>query len=250
MDRETARRLNALTRHFYESSAIGFRAARELAWPSWWQVLEILSPALADLSRVSVLDVGCGNGRFAHLLSASLRQPFTYMGLDGSPQLVGLAEQRLRGVPESRCAVWDFVEKDFSDLPDRDFNLIAAFGVLHHVPGFSRRREFLAGLCRLLLRGGTLALSTWRLRPEGELRRKVLPWEELGSYTGEPIDSRQLEPGDHLILKENQGVRYCHFLGPLEMGELLQGLPLTPIASFDADGLNAPLNHYVLLRKV
>lgn len=249
MDRETAQQLNHLTRRFYDSSAIGFRAARESPRPGWRRALALLAPLLAKRSRISILDVGCGNGRFAQLLADSLRQPFTYRGVDGSPRLVALAEQRLRSLPDARCTVWDFVEGDVAELPDRDLDLVAAFGVLQHVPGFDRRGELLRGLCGLLRSGGVLALSTWRMRPEEELGRKVLPWEALASYCREPIDREQMEPGDLLIVKRGWGVRFCHFLDPSEMERLSRDLPAEPVASFDADGRSGPLNHYVLLRR-
>jgi tRNA (uracil-5-)-methyltransferase TRM9 len=235
-----------LTRSFYEGSALGFCAANELPSSGWGQVLDLLQPALASLPALSVLDVGCGNGRFFRCLAQQLERPFTYLGLDSSQQLVALA--RARSAESASFQVMDFVDGDLNEqLGNRRFELVAAFGVLHHIPGRQRRRRFLEALCRLVHPGGALALSTWRKSSDEQLRRKVVDWPEFNRQINEPFDLAQIEAGDHLVHKPGQGVRYCHFVEKSEAQDLLADLPLSLLADFTADGRAGHRNHYFVL---
>jgi SAM-dependent methyltransferase len=237
-----------LTRSFYEGSALGFCAANELPSSGWVQVLELLQPALASLPSLSVLDVGCGNGRFYRCLAQQLGRSFTYLGLDSSQQLIALARARSAESRNVCCQVVDFVDGDLDEqLGNRRFALVAAFGVLHHVPGRQRRRRFLEALCRLVLPGGSLAISTWRKYSDKQFRRKVMDWPELNRQIGEPIDLTQIEAGDHLVHKPGRGVRYCHFIEDGEAQDLLADLPLSILADFTADGRVGHRNRYFVL---
>jgi SAM-dependent methyltransferase len=66
MDTETINRLNAINRAFYATVADDFDQTRGTAWPGWQRLLPYLSTPL------SVLDIGCGNARFALFLHDSL----------------------------------------------------------------------------------------------------------------------------------------------------------------------------------
>ena len=69
MDPATANALRALNRRFYEERAREFSDSRNAPWPGWLR----LAPHLRELAEggraISLLDAGCGNGRFAHFLA-------------------------------------------------------------------------------------------------------------------------------------------------------------------------------------
>ena len=66
MDTETINRLNAINHAFYATVADDFDQTRGTAWPGWKRLLPYLTTPL------SVLDVGCGNARFALFLHDNL----------------------------------------------------------------------------------------------------------------------------------------------------------------------------------
>src|ERR1700741_2300315 len=66
MDAKTINYLNNINRNFYATVADDFDQTRATAWPGWQRLLPYLSMPL------SVLDVGCGNARFARFLHDDL----------------------------------------------------------------------------------------------------------------------------------------------------------------------------------
>lgn len=69
MDTKTINHLNAINRAFYATVANDFDQTRGTAWPGWKRLQPYLTLPL------SVLDVGCGNARFALFLGDTLITP-------------------------------------------------------------------------------------------------------------------------------------------------------------------------------
>ncbi len=80
-----------------------------------------------DLSQKNVLDLGCYAG---NVLSMDLaRNSRSYLGIDLSPKGINELNKRLKNFPEARAEVIDFLSDEFKE---KDFDLIYAYGVLHH----------------------------------------------------------------------------------------------------------------------
>jgi SAM-dependent methyltransferase len=195
-----------------------------------------------------VLDVGCGNGRLGRFVAE--RTPgLRYTGLDASPELLALAAQAGGLGEDPELLRVDLVEDDLAHaLGDRRFDLIACFGVLHHLPGRDRRRALLAELLARLAPGGRLCLTCWRLAQFERARQRILPWEAWNATHTPRIDPEQLEPGDHLLPWDlGQGHRYVHFAHESETGELLAQLPCRVLECFTADGRSGDANRYFVV---
>ena len=63
----TAEQLSRITSEFYAQQAQSFSATRQMPWQGWQQCLNAM-PQLLSGEKPSVLDVGCGNLRFARYL--------------------------------------------------------------------------------------------------------------------------------------------------------------------------------------
>lgn len=250
MNTETVAALNRITRRFYDKSAYGFAVTHEAPRPGWGKVLDTLAPSMKILPDLSVLDVGCGNGRFARFFKDYCKRPFSYLGLDASPALIELAAADVADIEGATCAPFDFVEDSLETLiRDQTFALVVAFGVLHHIPGRSRRRGLLKQLYRRVAPGGALACSIWRAQHPEQAGQETLSWEEYNRRSREPVEIAQLETGDNLVVRRGYAARYCHFVDDAETTRLVDGLPVDQIDTFTADGRAGTLNRYLLLRR-
>lgn len=235
VDQVTRRRLNQINQTFYASAAQEFDATRRRAWPGWLQAL-----CRTDAPIQSVIDIGCGNGRFALFLSERQPTPFDYTGIDNSRGLIQLARARLSRFERIalRLIELDLVE---DDLPQLQAQLVVLFGVLHHVPGFRQRRELLARCAEMVAPGGHLVFAAWRFFEEERFRARILPWK----------DCLAVEENDYLLdwRRGEPGLRYCHYVDDAEHDDLIAATGLPAQADFRADGASGRLNRYAVLRR-
>lgn len=252
MNAKTQQALIDINRAFYAGVADDFSDSRWDPWPGWRRALRHLKQS-AD-RPISVLDVGCGNGRFASFLEDELGQPFRYLGLDSSSALLSHAHGA--GDPPSHI---EFAQREILDstvqlVPAGSrYDLIALFGVLHHVPAEASRRDLLQRLISHLTVGGILIVTAWQFGAFERFRARMLPWQTYNDRISdalEQIDERELEAGDHLLRWGATSLpRYCHFTNPDQLRELLATDRTEWVDEFSADGKTGDLNRYAVLRR-
>jgi SAM-dependent methyltransferase len=266
MNAETVAALLELNRRFYGRYAAEFSASRQRPWPGWDRLVDRLAAGRPPPSRaagpLAVLDVGCGNGRFASYLAGRWPGPFSYLGLDSCPALLEVAAERLGDLPgDGRLRQLDLTARGELDrtLGSRRFDLIALFGVLHHLPGSDTRRSLLLRLARHLAPSGLLAASIWQRHRRSDFAAKVLPWSRYNRrrsrersppdrLPGGAIAVDQLERGDTLLTWAGDATtpRYCHFPGGAEIAGWCEELDCDLADRFEADGSDARENLYLV----
>ena len=256
LNAETVDNLLAINRRFYDRFATSFSDTRQRPWRGWDRVLEHL-PGSATRA-LSVLDVGCGNGRFAAFLADHQRPASRFVGLDNSSRsLLEVAQRSCSHLPDHRFQPFELITQSLAEVLDGErFDVIVLFGVLHHVPGLHHRRNLLRTLGRHLAPDGGLVATAWLRDRYPGFEHRTVPWTRYNlrcrqhpGAAGQPIDRDQLETGDFLLTwKElDDTPRYCHFPDDAEIHDWVQASGLGLRTSFEADGRTGRDNRYLIL---
>jgi tRNA (uracil-5-)-methyltransferase TRM9 len=236
LNEDTIHRLNDINREFYRVTAAEFDETRRQAWPGW---KPYLNPSAAAFS---VLDVGCGNGRFGVFLAQNVSANIHYHGIDNNALLLSRAADSLSILANisAKLEECDIVD---NPLSEGQYDLVALFGVLHHVPSFERRTGLLRMLAERITDGGMLAFACWRFYEEPRWRERIRPWpDDLAEY---------LEADDYLLdwRRGETALRYCHYVDDTEHGALIAATGLREVARYRADGAGGVSNCYSILQR-
>jgi SAM-dependent methyltransferase len=243
MKTSTARRLVQLNHDFYARFAGEFAASRS-ALPDG--ILHALD-ALAGCR--SLLDVGCGDGRVARVLARRRgpRRVERYRGVDQSAELLRrLIDASPPLPPDYRAVLADITRPGWSRQPAlgrRRFEAAVCFASLFHVPGPRRRLRLLREVRALLAADGRAAVSVWRLLHVPRLRRKVVPWREVG------IAPAEVERGDLLVdwRRGGRGLRYVHHFEAGELEDLCRRAGFAIVDDYLSDGATGDMSRFLLL---
>lgn len=245
MSQTTQQRLLTLNRQFYATVAEPFDATRA-GLPVGWQGLRKWLPTPSVERPLRVLDVGCGNGRWAWMLEER-GVPCSYTGVDGDEKLLRLAAENMRHLTGVHATFHqaDFTTPDWFAplaLQPASFELIVCLAALHHAPGYNLRAQVVQSLATLLAPTGVLIFSHWQFLRSERFVRKQIAWQTIG------LTSAEVEPGDALLPWQQGGyaVRYVHQIDEQEMAMLAQDAGLDVLASFYADGKEGNLNLYMI----
>lgn len=91
------------------------------------QVYDLHRIWFGDLANKKVLDLGCFRGNYWSLYLAENAKSYT--GIDLSDVAIGQLQERIQSFPNAKAVAIDFLSDEFEE---RDFDLIYAYGVLHH----------------------------------------------------------------------------------------------------------------------
>lgn len=241
MDETLARRLAKLNSRFYQQVSASFSATRQTGWPGWERVAH--EAGLGEGAQADVLDLACGNLRFARFLSGRGVRARVF-AVDNCDEL---AQEGLAG---EACAHYLHVDvvraldepgglrRALSDVPTCD--LAVCFGFLHHLAMPQHRSEVLRTLVDVVRPGGVVAVSLWQFARDERLMARAVPVDGGGE-------------GDYLLGWQGRKdvARYCHSFSEDEADALSASCAsLTcELARFSADGRTGDLNRYLVLRK-
>lgn len=252
MDADIASRLLAVNQEFYQTFAVPFSATRQRLQPGVQRLFAFVPEV------VRLLDVGCGNGELWRALDRRGHRG-QYVGVDFSPGLLAAAQESSpagknapasgeTGAPtiagttlQAAFLAADLGQASWADgLPAGSFDRVAAFAVLHHLPGWDLRLRVLQSIRRLLADEGLFFLSNWQFLNSPRLRQRIQPWAAIG------LDESQVDPGDYLLdwRQGGHGLRYAHHYDTAELGLLAQAAGFQVIETFLSDGAEGNLGLY------
>ncbi len=248
MQTTTIQKLNQLNKQFYLDVAEDFSQTRNSFWQGWKEII----PHITTKKQLTVLDVGCGNGRFAHFLTQQFPNlTIKYTGFDNSAVLLKHAEVKLQAVElKPQLTELDLIEHLLSKqnlLDKQSFDLVVAFGVFHHIPSFDLRNKLFQQLSTLVAQNGILCISFWQFLNSVKLRERIIDPKTI------VLDATEFEENDYILdwrAGERPAYRYCHYTNNEEEVALLKQTTLKVTDEFFADGATNNLNHYLVLKKL
>ena len=248
MKSQVKNRLKEINREFYQKQAEEFSETRSRPWQGWRRVKEIVEEQISK-DVIDVLDIGCGNGRFGRFIEKSDNALINYVGVDSSKELVVIASEVS---DKFRVFEFDVVDGDLQNfLRKTGFDVVVAFGLMHHIPGRDERLKLLAQWSKLLSEDGLMAVSFWQFDQDEKIVKRTLSEEDVAKTLDVQQESSGLEKGDYLMCwgGNKKNIRYCHSFSDEEVKRLIEELALELVEEYQADGNNCKLNKYVVLRK-
>ncbi len=245
MNLDTVRRLIQLNLQFYQTFAPHFSVTRQHLQPGVRRIIEMLPEV------TNVLDLGCGNGELGHTLARSGRRG-AYLGLDFCPELLEIAlnqgnlSTETSFINKYKDFPVSFLQTDltnpnwYEQIPNRPYDFVLAFAVLHHLPGYVLRIETLRQVSKVLKPGGYFVHSEWQFLNSPRLRTRILPWEKIG------LSEHQVDPGDYLLdwKQGGYGLRYVHHFSEEDLARLAQETDYQICQSYLSDGEGGKLGLY------
>ncbi len=267
MTPKTIQTLSRLNQRFYELSGSKWNAKPNYYWEGWVELLKYLE-YLKPKKSIRVLDIGCGNGRFANFLMeyfpVDVPKQIEYIGVDFSvPMLNQITDQtRLDNLSihkiTRRFAQVDLIEEPIDGLGlDFDsFDLIVAFGLIHHIPSHTLRSQSVNNWAKYLAQNGLFVMTTWQYLDVPRLAKHCLdPTDFVTQAIYQGLKIEKMEKGDNLLkwvkyMPEGQyTLRYSHYFEDREIEEILEASGLQAIASYRMDGGTEVRNKYWVAKK-
>lgn len=241
MKQTTITKLNQLNQQFYQTIASEFDKTRYTSWQGWQQLVQFFP----EDKPLRILDVGCGNARFANFLALQQVPVESYLGIDTNQFL--LHQAKVKNFPFPTRFVNHDIIQNLDTFPNRQqYDLIVLFGIMHHIPSFRLRQKLLQNLDNILDNNGVLIFAAWQFLSIPSLKKRVVSWKVLPK-----IDLLDLETHDYLLdwRKGKNAYRYCHWIDQTEIKKLTRVLQCTKVSQYYADGKNDKSNAYVVLQK-
>ncbi len=209
----------------YDELATDFSNSRAYPWKGWAKVKEYVEES--QKKPFSVLDLGCGNGRFADFLKTEKMEFENYLGIDNSKELLQIAEER-HSRDKVQFMFGDLEESWENNLTDK-FDVIVIFGVMHHISTSEKRVELLKKMKSLLDENGVIIVTYW----------------QFGKYPRFTDKAESLGNNDYLLPFNGESkARFCHFVDEQEATELEKQAGCEVVTSYYSDGSDEQLNLY------
>jgi tRNA (uracil-5-)-methyltransferase TRM9 len=251
MTPQTEKKLIDINRHFYDTISKFWNNDPEYYWRGWYELIPFIQAQIDSKKCVSVLDLGCGNGRFLSFLHSQFSGvDFTYVGVDNA---------QFEKIDPTKYSTIDakFVEADILfdewDFGQKTFDIVVAFGLIHHIPGERLLSDFFANVAGVMNEQGITIVTTWQyMRLERLQKRLILGKERQLLLEKLEISGEELRTGDNFLdwIKGDYGIRFSHYFTEEEVGSVLSNHGIQAECVYLADDREQNRNQYFVIKKI
>ena len=237
MENVTIHKILDLDKQFYYETGKDFSKTRQSAWKGWGSVVKFFRQNFKNKENISILDLGCGNGRFYWFLKNSQLNA-DYTGIDSNLYLLKEAKEKY---PDTFFKKLD-IFLNISRITKR-YDSVVGFGITHHLPSRELRLKWFSQVGNLVAPEGLIILTFWN-------------FDKKIKSTGIPgIIENDLKPNDYFLKWQNKEniYRYAHLYSKKELNEVQKTLlkdHFTLVNHFLADGKDNKSNTYYIFKKI
>jgi tRNA (uracil-5-)-methyltransferase TRM9 len=263
MTKEIIDLLNELNKQFYnETGSLVWNQKPDYYWEGWYQLTQYIKEDISKLEKSNqtnykILDLGCGNARFANFINAQLTpkqvQNIHYVGVDFSINFMEQSNsQSNHNFAKHELLQLDIL-KQLDQLQNQQFDLVVMFGLIHHIPSLQVRKDFIEQANKFLTTNSLLIFTTWQYLDTPRLIKRVVDSQsEAGKsvYQRLGIKKTDLEVGDNILdwVKKVYSYRYSHYFDEQEIRGYINDNDLELIDSFVCDGRDSKRNKYYICK--
>jgi len=151
MKQKTAQKILNQTKQTYEQIAEQFSNTRKYAGKEF----NLFKQYIKD--NITIIDIGCGNGRVAKFLQENCKKKYNYIGIDNATNFIKIAKQLN---PNNK-----FKEGDFFNIPTKNnsVDLLLYIRSFHHIPNKNLRIQALQEAKRVLKKEKIIFITVWNL---------------------------------------------------------------------------------------
>lgn len=202
MKQDTAKKLLKKVHKDYMQIAEDFSQTRKWLWPEFDFFRKYINKG------DSILDLGCGNGRFYPFVKKI--KNISYIGIDNNETLIDYAQ---KNYTSTKFVVGDLLNIPYYDQADILFS-IASF---HHIPSSKLRNKSAQELNRVLKKNGFAIITVWNLFQK-RYRKHVI--KSLFNFI---VHFGKYDWNDTFIPWSKTGVdRYYHAFTPGELKKIFK----------------------------
>jgi tRNA (uracil-5-)-methyltransferase TRM9 len=237
MDIYTINKIISLNNSFYNSIANEFSNSRQYPFKGWTRINDIIKHKY-DTMPFTILDLGCGNGRYLESLHKSALNP-KYTGIDSNDTLLQIASERYC----DNNAV--FINENILNLTQASvqldkYDIVCSYGVTHHIPSEQLRNDWLTKLTNLVKDRGLIILSFWNFDKSKALKNEL---------------QKDLEENDYILGWDNKPdiLRYCHYFTSQELDNIqrmMQKKGFKTLEKFEDEISKNKSSTYVIFNKI
>jgi tRNA (uracil-5-)-methyltransferase TRM9 len=249
MSPQTVQKLIQLNKTFYSTVARNtWNSKQDYFWEGWTYLLPYIEEKISDTKTkdFTVLDIGCGNMRFHAFLTFHYPHiNFEYTGVDFF--------QWSENLPQNATYIQTESIHESLGIGDKQFDLVVAFGVLHHIPTQELHLQVLQQMYNSLMDNGVVCITTWQFLRLPRLQKRVLSLEDGNTLLAQlDIDQNEFGEQDYLLnwVKKDYGIRYAHYFSYDEMQNLLTKSGFIVKKSYLQDDRTQNRNEYFVVEKL
>jgi tRNA (uracil-5-)-methyltransferase TRM9 len=248
---ESERKLINLNKAFYDNISQHWNNDPNYYWRGWYNLLPYLQSKIETKGAIRILDLGCGNGRFLSFLEANFANynNISYTGIDNA-DFKKIDKSLYPNISS------DFLDRDLLEVDWRlegKYDIVVAFGIIHHIPGERLLISFFNNLQKVLETDGLSVVTTWQyMRLERLQKRLIVGPERVELLKNLDIGENELRMGDNFLdwIKGNYGIRFSHYFEEAEVRRILPNFDLTVLEVFLEDDRERNRNQYFVLKKI